>query len=208
MRPQVQVLIADNSNYEHQNAHNRYSYLDTPAELHAPTFPQQNQPQRHLSLPVNVAEQRPPPPPPDHYVRTHHPLSNVPSIMHHDAPEKPMSSHAHTQSAPPLSEHPAQFAPYADDHLENTTNFNARLDSKASPFPQPPPSIAFSPSHDQFANKPPSAAQEQERRREKDLVIVPDNNPLESHISSPKYKPPPSNQFTTRPPLLFRITTV
>ncbi|OJD13153.1 hypothetical protein AJ78_06356 [Emergomyces pasteurianus Ep9510] len=187
MRPQVQVLIADNS-YEHQNTHNRYSYLDTPAEFHAPTFPQLNQPQRHLSLPVNSAEQRPPPPPPDHFVHSH-PLSYVPSIMHHDAPEKSASLHAHTQNAPPLSEHPAQFAPYADDQTENAVNFHARrLDSKAPPFPQPPPSIAISPSHDQFSNKPPSAAQEQDRR-EKDLAIVPDNNPLESHISSPKYKP-------------------
>ncbi|PGH31165.1 hypothetical protein GX50_06044 [[Emmonsia] crescens] len=184
MRPQVQLIIAD-SNYEHQNAHNRYSYLNTPAELHGPTFPQQNPPQRHPSPPVNVAEEPPPPPPLDHYAHTR-PFSHMPSIMHHDAPEKSASLHAHTQSAPPLSEHPAQFAPYADNNTGNPTDF--QRDSKVSPFPQPPPRIAIPPSHNQFANKPSSAAQEQERR-EKDLAIVPDNNPLESLTSPTKYRP-------------------
>ncbi|EEH09915.1 DUF614 domain-containing protein [Histoplasma capsulatum G186AR] len=183
MRPQVQVLIEDN-NYEPQNARNRYSYLNTPAELHAPTFPQQNKQQRHPSLPANAAEP-PPPPPLDHYSHPR-PSSYMPTIMHQDASEKSMSLHHHPQNAPPLSEHPAQFAPYADSPTENTTN--APHDSKLSPFPQSPPRIAIPPSHDQFANKAPSAAQEQERR-EKILAIVPDSNPLESHTPPTKYKP-------------------
>ncbi|QSS55159.1 DUF614 domain-containing protein [Histoplasma capsulatum var. duboisii H88] len=183
MRPQVQVLIEDN-NYEPQNARNRYSYLNTPAELHAPTFPQQNKQQRHPSLPANAAEP-PPPPPLDHYSHPR-PSSSMPTIMHQDASEKSMSLHHHPQNAPPLSEHPAQFAPYADSPTENTTN--APHDSKLSPFPQSPPRIAIPPSHDQFANKAPSAAQEQERR-EKILAIVPDSNPLESHTPPTKYKP-------------------
>ncbi|EQL37809.1 hypothetical protein RJZ56_004775 [Blastomyces dermatitidis] len=184
MRPQVQVLIADNNNYEPQNARNRYSYLNTPAEFHAPTFPPQDQQQRHPSLPVNAADQ-PLPPPLDHYAHTRS-SSNMPTIVHHDVPEKSASLHAHTQTAPPLSEHPAQFAPYADSNPEHTTI--APRDSKVAPFPQPPPSIAVLPSHDQFANKPLSAAQEQERR-EKDMAILPDTNPLESHTSFTKPGP-------------------
>ncbi|PGH03569.1 hypothetical protein GX51_03995 [Blastomyces parvus] len=185
MRPQVQVLTADN-NYDPQNARNRYSYLNTPAEFHAPTFPPQDQQQRHPSLPVNAADPPPPPPPLDHYAHTRSSSNIMPTIMHHDVPEKAASLHTHTQSAPPLSEHPAQFAPYADNNAETTTN--AHRDSKVAPFPQSPPSIAVLPSHDQFANKPLAAVQEQERR-EKDITIVPDTNPLESHTSFTQSRP-------------------
>ncbi|EEH22832.2 hypothetical protein PABG_05043 [Paracoccidioides brasiliensis Pb03] len=184
MRPRVQVIISNNNDYEHHNTHDRYSYLHTPAELHAPTFPKQNPSQRIPSVPANAAE--PPfPTPLDH--RTHsRPFSYIPSVMHHDILEKPTSSHPHTQSAPPLSEHPAHFAPYADN-IENATP-NVQSQPRISPFPQPPPNVVLFPTRGQFLIKSPSAAHEQEGR-ENEFIIGPDNNPLESHTTSPAYNP-------------------
>ncbi|PGH03404.1 hypothetical protein AJ79_07370 [Helicocarpus griseus UAMH5409] len=267
MRPRVQVLVPADSNQhnEHQNSHhNRYSYLHTPAELHAPTFPQQNHSQRSLSVPVNAAEP-PVPPPLEHRAYTHpqpqpqphththtrtrtrteaqpnpRPFSYMPSVMHHEPRSEKASLHAHTQSAPPLSEHPAHSAPYADS-VENTTN-NAQSQARVSQLPQQsadhtlqlspsrdqfhqpqnsvtlspthsqfpqhlqqpsaalsptyshsaqqPPSAALSSTRDQFPQKPPTAAQEQ-ARREKELAIVPDSNPLEP-LGSPVPQTPRS----------------
>ncbi|KAK2789428.1 hypothetical protein FQN51_002710 [Onygenales sp. PD_10] len=190
LRVQTQGLGAgNNSNNDHQNYQdNRYSYLKTPAELHGPTFSAHNQPHTQPPPPSAAVESTIP-----QATYHHHPALYAPQAMHQEVPppEKSPAFLPQTAAIPPLSEHPAQFAPYADsaEHTADPQNPRRASQPQLSQLPQPPPNVPVSPAPTHPPEKHYTAAQEQERR-EKDLAIVPDNNPLESHKTSASYRPP------------------
>ncbi|WEW61130.1 hypothetical protein PRK78_006620 [Emydomyces testavorans] len=169
-----------------------YSYLQTPAEYQAPTFPPRNCEKASDVVanptPDRSISSRPQDPPPFSHTA---PFVNNPPLQTTSHMAASVQSQMNP-SPPPLSEHPAQFAPYADP-------------------PTPPDQHTQPP---QFQNPPPASPGPLPRKQDhtadvrqptpKKYTVAPDSNPLAppDPVSTPK----PSSLSGNRSQLGTRIT--
>lgn len=171
----------------------RYSYLSTPIEYQAPSFGpsstsrehQQQQEQRAAHLSV-VPES---PPPPVSQTLSHNSNNtgtlNSPSVTYISSAadqnlRSPQTSptFVHVQQPPPISQHPANFAPYANDPVIQGQPENVIRHPQLAAFPSPPLSPGPLPP------KRTTTAEAQEQR-ETELGVVPDTNLLGSQSPNP-----------------------
>ncbi|EEP80090.1 conserved hypothetical protein [Uncinocarpus reesii 1704] len=166
--------------------HKRYSYLPTPSEYQAPTFPPRNNEKpeeatKASALDDSVSSPGPRSPPPFSYN-----VNNAPT----QTPSPYRQPHI-ASPPPPLSEHPAQYAPYADRPAfpqQQTQPIRYQ-----SPPPAPPGSL------------PPKQFPDVRSHRPKEYTVAPDSNPLQPppSLSAPK----PSSLSGGQSQLGTRITS-
>ncbi|KAL1952848.1 hypothetical protein VTO42DRAFT_4104 [Malbranchea cinnamomea] len=199
----------DGQGHDNPETH-RYSYLPTPVEYQAPFSSSRPQP------PLNpIADPAPTTTDslssPSHLRRHHHhvdgspPSSSATPVVEEPSPSPqtattprapiPSSFQPDPNNPPPLSEHPANFAPYADASEPMRSGAQAAPHPAPPPFrpprqivtPTPPPALqthtttttTTTTTGPATTNTPrPSTAEVQQLRREKEWGVVPDDNPL------------------------------
>ncbi|EFW19552.1 conserved hypothetical protein [Coccidioides posadasii str. Silveira] len=153
----------------------RYSYLNTPAEYQVPTFPPRNpdKPDNAVGPPIQSDRVSSPGP--------QNPYAFSYTVTGANSP--PPQTTAHTvpyiqpqmnPTPPPLSEHPARFAPYADSPTSPT---------RQTQQPQQPQQLQYhSPSPASPGPIPPKQMlqpdMQQQRPPQKEYSVAPDSNPL------------------------------
>ncbi|EAS28177.1 uncharacterized protein CIMG_09381 [Coccidioides immitis RS] len=166
----------------------RYSYLNTPAEYQAPTFPPRNpeKPDNAVGPPIQ-SDRVSSPGPQNPYAFSYTVTGAISPPPQTTAHTVPYIQPQMNPTPPPLSEHPARFAPYADSPTSPTRQTQQpeqpqRLQyyspSPASPGPIPPKQML-------------QPDMQQQRPPQKEYSVAPDSNPLAP--PDPALTPKPSS---------------
>lgn len=175
-----------------------YSYLPTPIEAQTAVFPSRNDGDRgitssHQQHEPDIEESEPQSP------TRNRPLSYMPSVNHGAGPQSPDRVQTPTESQmipipPPISQHPAQFAPYADYNPDPIYQQPSPPQQNVQvPEYQPPYSMSPPVSPGPLPAKHPMTPEPQNRRDTR-FEIEPDYNPLTTQSPAPAYDPNPTSK--------------